>query len=142
MKDLYLKQDEEYNVIRINESTKIHCIGHVKASQIIINTSEHVMITGTALTVELDEHNVAIGAPAAWVSYGRFIMPSIIPDIVIDCKEIHTKTRTPNCGIGAYGVSSIDHYQFTENCVIKDTPLDMKIYNEPLQGSTKHSALP
>lgn len=30
MKDLYLKQDEEYNVIRINESTKIHCICHVK----------------------------------------------------------------------------------------------------------------
>lgn len=139
--DLY--QGENYGIIKLNNDTKIACHGNVKARQILCECNMHLTITGDSLTVEYDKNGIAIGADAEWgLSYGRYYFPDASVTFTIDVKEIHCHSMTAGCGIGAYATYAVQSSDFTDNCIVRDTPIDMVIYNEPLQGSTKHSALP
>lgn len=135
--------DAAHAVVTIESSCTIKVIGHVRLKQLLINTNEPVTITGDILTVENPSHGIAIGTDADWgKSYGRYCFTDIVPDITIDCREIHAHSKTNGCGIGAYCVRAIELKDFTEKCIVRDTPIDFQIYNEPLSGSTKHSELP
>lgn len=130
--------------INITEDTEITIVGEVHLEHIWCDERVYqLIIRGDVLYVNCPDSNVAIGVPVdRSLSYGRWYMPDSKIRFVIDCREIHTTSGTPGCGIGVYACRSVMASEFTENCVVRDTPVDMCIYNEPLHGSTKHSVDP
>lgn len=135
---------EKDAVVVVKTDMTIRVQGEVHIKQIVVQDNcNNLFITGDDLYVNNPDRNIAIGIPIVRdLSGGRYYFPEKTCTIVIDCRSIHTRSGIQNCGIGTMCIETITSNCFTNNCIVRDTPMDMVIYNEPLQASTKHFADP
>ena len=144
MLEIILNTSDPDRVLTVTENAKIIVKGDVQLKQIVCcNNCKDLIITGDNLTVKNTDLGIAIGNDGVFgLSYGRYYLPEFVTNITIDCKSIKTKTRIENCGIGAFGVCGIKGSAFTENCIVRDTPIDMEVILKLPSGSTKISETP
>lgn len=103
-----------------------------------------LIITGDgSLSVEHDRPDIAIGVSITeTMGSGFYQLPTHKVNMLIDIKEIHTSTAISGCGIGTFAVESIKSDWFTDNCVIRNTPVDYNIVLPTLHGTTKYTKNP
>lgn len=150
MLDIYLPEEYDTYVkegcLRIEEDTILHITDNVELRQITLsNDVDALTITGEgALTVDASAlDGIAIGNNGSFgLSFGRWTLPRKKSKIIIDVHSITTKCDVEGCGIGAYGYYAITSDDFTPNCKIRNTPIDMHIILEHLEGSTKYTKRP
>ena len=103
-----------------------------------------LIITGEgSLSVENDRNDIAIGVSIMETTgSGFYQLPTRSVVMLIDIKEIRTSTAISGCGIGTFAVESVKSDWFTDNCIIRDTPVDYTIVLPTLRGTTKYTKYP
>lgn len=150
MLEIYLpKELDDYvtdGILSLTEDTILHITDAVELTQITLSDDvDSLTITGNG-SLRVDARctdGIAIGNNGTFgLSYGRWKLPNKVSRIVIDVRSIATYCDVRGCGIGSYGLYAIKSSDFTENCTIRNTPIDRHIMLEYLEGSTKYTKCP
>ncbi len=143
------KEFDDYvtnGILRLTEDTILHITDAVELDQIDLSDDvDSLTITGNgSLTVDARRKDgVSIGNNGTFgLSFGRWKLPNKVSRITIDVRSITTYNDVRGCGIGSYGLYAIKSTDFTENCTIRNTPIDRHIILEHLEASTKYSKRP
>ena len=150
MLEIYLpKEFDDYvtnGFLRLTEDVILHITDAVELTQITLGDAvDSLIITGNG-SLKVDargEGGIAIGNNGSFgLSFGRWTLPRKTSKIAIDVRSITTYCDIEGCGIGSYGLYAIKSTDFTENCTIRNTPIDRHILLEHLEGSTKYTKRP